>query len=141
MSDAISAQNTKLYVGFANDSPVTWTLIPEVKVIGGPKETSSEIKVTHLGSTGGREEYIQGFRDTDVCAVNMNYIPGSDTQADFLALYDTGEVLPMRILWPDGAYDIFNAFMKGRAKGAQVGNVLERDCELRITGGTAFTGS
>lgn len=141
MSDAISAQGTKLYVNFAGTSPATWVLIPEVKSIGGPSETADEIEVTHLGSTGGRREYIQGFKDADDCPVEMNYLPGNTIQAQYLALYDAGTVVGVKEEYPDGATNEYDMFLKGRQRGANVGDPLSVTAVMRITGDNVFVGS
>lgn len=141
MSDAISAQGTKISVAFNAGSPTDFTELPEVKSIPGPDETSDEIEVTHLGSVGGRREFIQSFRDTDDSEIEMNYVPGNAVQEDFLELFDTGAVRPYKVEYPDGATAIFDAFVKGRGRGATVGEALMIRATLRITGAVTFTGS
>ncbi len=141
MSEAISAQGTTLEVAFSDGSPDDFSLIPEVRSIGGPSDKAEEIDVTHLGSTGGRREFIQGFKDSDDCAVEMNYVPANTIQSDFLDLYASGDKKGYKVTWPDGATLEFTAFIKGRGRPVQVGNAIVITATLRITGDIDFTPS
>ena len=142
MSEAISAQGTIFEVDLDGGSPAVYaTRIREVRSIGGPSETSDEIDVTSLDSTGGRREYLQSFKDADDIPMEINYRPGDTDQAALLALYDTGVVAGGRITYPDLATYEFDFFVKGRSRPAQVGDALVITVTLRQTGAGVFTAS
>lgn len=147
MSFAISAQGTTFSVDFDGGSPASFTLIPEVRSISGPSETADEIDVTNLDSTGGRRENIQGFKDGDDIAVEMNYVPGSTggasatAQANFLAMYDSGIVGSYQIEYPDGATATADFWLRGRSRPVQVGEALVITATMRQTGPTTFVPS
>jgi hypothetical protein len=141
MSEAISSQDTKLYVDLTGVSPAVYVLIPEVKSISGPSEKAEKTDVTHLNSPGRRREYIQSYLTSDDCTVVMNYVPGDATQAAFLALYDSGDIVSAKILYPDLSYNIFDMFVVGRSRPVSVGTAIEITAVMSITGDVNFTGS
>lgn len=139
MSEAISTQGTTLGFDADGASPYSFTLVPEVTNIGGPSETSDEIDVTNLDSTGGRREFIAGFKDGVDCPVECNYVAGSAAQQAFLALYDSATVARFRVTLPNTATIDFDAFMKGRERSFGVGEAVKINATLRITGVVDFT--
>lgn len=140
MSDAISTQGTKILRAPAS-SPASFTEITEVRSIGGPTETSDELDVTHLMSTGGRREYIQSFRDSDDLVVEMNYVPGDAVQQLLRVDYETGTINTWKVEYPDGATAVFEGFVKGRSSPAAVGEVLVFNVTIRISGQVTYTPS
>lgn len=135
---AISTQGTKLEIALHAGSPTDYTEIPNVKDISGPSETSDELEITHLGSVGGRREYIQSFRDSDDITVQMNYLPGNAVQDSLRALYESGDIVSARVTYPDDATATFNCFVKGRSSPAAVAAVLEFNVTLRVTGAVTY---
>ncbi|AHE55535.1 phage tail tube protein [Sphingomonas sanxanigenens] len=49
--------------------------------MGIPEETVSEVEKTHYKSPQKRREYIGGLIDTGTFSIQMNYVPGSATDA------------------------------------------------------------
>lgn len=138
MSDAVSAQGT--YIGKGDGaSPENFTEIAEVVSIGGPNETSDEIEVTHLRSTGGYREFLQSFKDGGECPLNLNFIPGNATQDAITGLrseFQSGARKNYRITFPDTSTCLFAAFVKGIGTTIAVGDKLGLDVTLRIVGAT-----
>ena len=133
MSEATSSQDTYISVGDAA-SPNTFTEIAEVKSIGGPNETSDEIDVTHLRSTGGYREFLQSFKDGGDLPCNCNFLPGNATHQQIRTLFESGAQRGWKISYPDGSTDEFVAYVKGVGRTAQVGNALEGSFTLRVIG-------
>lgn len=138
MSDGISTQGTKIEMS-ANVSPASYSEIPECKQIPGPEETSDEIEMTHLRSTGGRREFIQSFKDTGDLALECNYIPGNAVQASLRDAYDAGVTLIFRITYPDNATAVFNGYVKGRGSSIAVAAGLPFNVVVRVTGAVDYT--
>ncbi len=136
-SGAISSANT--YFGTALDdvspsSPDEWGELAEVVSIGGPAETSEELDVTHLRSPGRYREFIASYKDGGELPMELNFVPGSTSQAALLDEFDDQPTKRRRIFYPDGTTDTFHAYLKGRAKGASVGTKLSLNVTLRIVG-------
>lgn len=139
MSDAMSSQGTYISTLVDGSSPAQWIELAEVTNIGGPRETSEELDVTHLRSPGAYREFIQSFKDGGELPLTLNFLPSNATQnayrADFEA--DPQPVRTRRITWPDGGTDTFSSFVKGVGRQAQVGQKLTLDITLRISGPVA----
>jgi hypothetical protein len=137
MSDAISAQNTYFSNG-DGASPEVFTELAEVVSIGGPNETSEEIDVTHLRSTGGYREFIQSFKDGGEIPMELNMINANTTQQSLRTDFQAGTVRNRRITFPDGTTCTFSAFVKGIGAGAQVGSKLSSSVTMRVVGETTW---
>lgn len=133
MSDAMSSQDTYISVGDAA-SPNTYTEIAEVKSIPGPNETSEDIDVTHLRSTGGYREFVASFKDGGELQCTSNFLPGNSTHQTLRSLYASREVRGWSITYPDTSVDYFDAYVKGIGRTSAVGAALEASFTLRITG-------
>jgi hypothetical protein len=136
-SSAISSAGT--YFGTALDdaspgSPEDFGELAEVVSIGGPAETSEEIDVTHLRSPGRYREFIASFKDGGELPLELNFVPGSASQAALRDEFADQPVKRRRIFYPDGTTDTFNAFVKGRGKSASVGTKLTLNITMRIVG-------
>jgi predicted secreted protein len=138
MSDAISTQGTKFYRAPAS-SPASFSLVPECRVIPGPVQTSEEIEVTHLDSTGGRREYIQSFKDADDLNVESNYITGDAVQALIRGDYSSGAINTWKVENPDATTQTFEGFVKTLGETSAVGEAKPFNFTVRITGAVTFS--
>lgn len=138
MSDAMSSQGTYLETSLGG-SPEMWSELAEVTSIGGPRETSEELDVTHLRSPGAYREFLQSFKDGGELPLSLNFLPSNGTQNALRADYEANPqpVRRRRIVWPDGGTDTFQSFVKGVGRSAQVGQKLTLDITLRISGPVA----
>lgn len=135
VDEAMSSQGA--YIETSDDgSPAQWTELAHVTNIGGPRETSEELDVTHLRSPGAYREFIQSFKDGGELPLTLNFLPSNSTQnayrADFEA--DPQPVRTRRITWPDGSTDSFRCFVKSVGRSAQVGQKLVLELTLRVSG-------
>lgn len=137
MSNAMSSANTYISVGDGS-SPISYTEIGEIRQIGGPNETSEEIDVTHLRSPGRRREYIQSFLNAGELPLTANWLPTSTSHQTLKQLYGSGEVRGWKINYPNGAVQLFHGFVKAVGSTAQVGNAVEGNFTIRITGDVAL---
>lgn len=141
MSDAMSAQGTYISKGTLT-SPPTYTEIAEVVSIGGPNESSEEIDVTHLRSTGGYREFLQSFKDGGELPLELNFLPinpTQDGQTGLRADFQSGTVYPWKITYPDGSYLTFDGYVKAIANSAAVGQKLTFNVTIRVSGVVSLT--
>lgn len=76
MTAAVSAQGTLFKVDISG----TYTVIPEVIRGDTPGIRTETIDVTNHDSPQGVREKIAGFKDTDNCTLEGNFIPGNTVQ-------------------------------------------------------------
>lgn len=141
MSDAMSSQGTYISTLDETVSPPQYVELAEVTNIGGPRETSEELDVTHLRSPGAYREFIQSFKDGGELPLTLNFLPSNATQNAYRADFEANPqpVRTRRITWPDGATDTFLCFVKAVGRQAQVGQKLTLDITLRISGKVTST--
>ena len=103
-----------------------------------PDDEADDVEVTHLKSAGKRREYISGLIDGGTVDVELNYVPGSATDALIRAQKALGLVRTIVFTIPDGdtGWEITtSAFIKGYARGPiEAGGKLNSVVRFRITG-------
>lgn len=102
--------------------------------IGETNETSEEIDVTTLDSTGGYREFVQGFKDSGELPVS-GYYTGDAGQKALRDAYKNGETGTFEITFPDGSGFSFSGFVKGISRGpAEVNGVVGFGATIRASG-------
>ena len=117
-----------------NTTGTTWFKIGEVTSITPPNESVDEIDVTHMESPGRTREFIQGLIDAGEMSIDINWVPGGDTDEYILAWRTAGTTRPVRITYPTGARDTFPAFVRGYTPSAAAADKLSATVTLRVAG-------
>lgn len=133
-TDAVSTANAYIAMGA---SPATE--ISEVVNIGGPNPDSEELDATHLRSPFRTREYIQSFLLPGECPLTVNFIATDATHTALMAMYDSGATEQFTVYYPGGDTDSFLAYVKNRPTSINVGEVLRRTFNLRVTGAITYT--
>lgn len=113
-SEAITGFGTKFRVETVAGSGVYFEY-GEVTNITPPNEQMGETEVTHMQSPGGYIERIPTLVDPGDMSVEINYLPGSDTEDHMLGWKTTRDVRSCQIVWPasTGRVDTFPGYYKG----------------------------
>jgi predicted secreted protein len=132
-TDAILAQGTKFAVS-ANESPPTFSDIPEIKTIGGPDGSAPTIDVTDLDSTA--REYKLGLKDEGSFSLGIMYIPANAVHTQLRDAWADRTELRFRVTFTDTGTTVweFNGFVTGFAQNAAVDTVVEATVGIKITG-------
>lgn len=137
-TEAIASQGVQLKRG-DGASEEAFTLIGEILGCPLPPMDSEEIKVTHLNSPEGFNEYILGFKESGILEIPMNFVRDDFEQMfnDYLAQDEHN----YQYYIPDDSDTTFS--FRGRVKavggeGAVVGNQIKTNVSIRITGGVSF---
>jgi len=114
------------------------TELVEVVSFALPDEEVDEVEVTHLKSPNRRREFISGLSDAGTVDVELNYVPGSTTDALIRAAKAAGDSRAVRFVIPDGTgtwqIDTF-AYVSGYSRGpVAAGDKMSATLRLRITG-------
>ena len=134
MSDALLGWGAS--VQFHNGT----ALIELVEVVSFPlpDDETDDVEVTHLKSPGRRREYISGLIDGGTVDVEMNYVPGSATDALIRTQKALGLTRTIVFTIPDGdeGWEVTtSAYIKGYARGPiEAGDKMNAVVRFRITG-------
>lgn len=134
MSDALLGWGAS--VQFHNGT----ALVELVEVVSFPlpDDEVDDVEVTHLKSPGKRREYISGLIDGGTVDVELNWIPGSVTDALIRTAKAAGDTRTIVFTVPDGddGWEITtSAYVKGYPRGpVEAGGKLNGVVRFRITG-------
>jgi hypothetical protein len=136
-SVAINAFGTLLKRGDGG-SPENFTTVTEIVDIDGPNMKQDIVDVTHMQSVGGFRERKITLRDGGTISLVGHYLPTDQTQSSVNGLFNdfiNGTQKNFQIVYPGGgSYYQFAAFVTDAKPGAKLGNVLELNVTLTITG-------
>lgn len=100
------------------------------------KPDSDAVDVTTLDAANGYKTYIQGYKDPGEMTVEGFHDAESDGQAALRTLYQSGDVVPFSVTFPDETAVSFNAFVKSHALGAaSVDGAVGFSAVLKLSGG------
>lgn len=142
-SDGMAAQDSYLLLGSGGDggSPDNPLEVAEVVSIGGGGGTTERIDFTHLRSPGRYREFKPSFIDPGVLSVSCQYIYGNASHQRILALKDSGDIVGLREVFPDGNGWDYTGYVASAVKSGQtVGGKILLDWTFQITGAIDFTG-
>ena len=110
MSDAEIAYKSQFWledIRSGGTSPATLVKLMEVRRIQHPDAAGFEqAEATHLESPGRRREYVDTFYEDQDFEVEMNRIPGSDTEGVIKALVGQNGTYAARIVEYDGNVEV-----------------------------------
>jgi hypothetical protein len=87
------------------DTPTVFVALGEVTNVDPGDDTQARVEVTHYQSPGRTREYIPGMIEPGSATVEMNYVPGSDTDQAILGM--VGKKNVGRITLPNGVRKTF----------------------------------
>ena len=115
------------------------TKLGEITGITPPNPQTAEVEATHFGSPGRRREYISGLIDDGEGTFEMNYVPGSETDALIRGAQASGLAKPYKIVIPDGAgkWEINGScIVRGYERNVPLDDRMTATLTVRFTGAT-----
>lgn len=125
------------YTSGGTATPVTYTVIAEVKSFSGFDGQASEIDVTNLASTA--KEFRLGLVDEGGFSFEMNQVNADAGQAALRASKNAGTLKSYKLALPNGEVATFGAYAKSLPTAGGVDNVLSSSVALRISGAVAWS--
>ena len=111
-------------------------LIGRIRSISEIKAESEAIDVTTLDSPGGYKTYAQGLKDMGDVTLEGFHEKDENGQVLLRTLFESGEIVPFTVTFPDQSAVSFSAFVKSHALGAaSVDGAVGFTVVLRISGG------
>lgn len=121
-------------VEVSSDSGVTWTAIGLVANITPPNESTDQVEVTHMQSPNRTKQRIAGLRDPGTMSLDINYVPGNDTDTYILDWRATADTRTVRITYPTNVKDSFAAFVLGFKPTLQTDAKASATLDLQVAG-------
>jgi predicted secreted protein len=118
-------------------TPEVFTVVAEITNLTPPAPSRDSVDATHEQSPGGWREFIPGLADGGEVSFEINYDPGSADAAAFLAEFNaqgSAAVKNRQVLFPDGSYWQFAAFLTGLESEAPIDDKLAATVTLKVTG-------
>lgn len=119
----------------------TFTALAEVFEVTPPEIAVDQVEVTHFKSPNRSREYIPALSDNGTASANMNYVPNSATDQLLDGLLTSGDVVKMRITYPNDATVIFDAFVSGYSKSIPVADRMTAEVQFKVTGDVTLAAS
>jgi predicted secreted protein len=112
--------------------------IDEVTKVPFAEETANAIEVTHFKSPNRRKEYKAGMIESGEDTLELNYVPGSDTDVALRTAHNSGEVCayetylpaPANKWWKISGYLIVLA----RGRAVPIDDRMTQSVTVRFTG-------
>jgi predicted secreted protein len=113
------------------------TQLGEITGVSLPNSQVAEVEATHFGSPNRRREYISGLIDDGEGSFEMNYIPGSPTDALIRAALADGVTRGYKIVVPtaDGTWEVTgDLIVRGYERGVPLDDRMTATLTVRFTG-------
>jgi hypothetical protein len=122
-------------------SPEVFAVVANVESINWSGREAEEVEKTHLGSTSGYREFLQGFKDPGTIELVLHFDPGHASQANsgvgILALFNSGDEFNFELDFADAgfAYKWSAAgYVQGDNLTIEPDAVMTRPVTIRVTG-------
>lgn len=133
MSNADIGYDTRFSIEDAVGSGVYVELL-EVFEVTPPEITVDQVEVTHFKSPGRAKQFIPALADNGTAQAQMNYLPNSTTDQRLRELQASGEVLSMRITFPNGVTVTFPASVESYSQNIPVGDRMTATAGFKVAG-------
>lgn len=133
MSEAMIGYDTRFAIETSPGSGM-YVELEEVFEVTPPSSTISKVDVTSFKSPGRRREFIPGLTENGAASLNMNFVPGSASDLRIEELRASGQVLSMRITYPNGVTVTFDGFVEEYSPAVPVDDRLTASVSLSVTG-------
>lgn len=139
MTDAVIGYGAELWLDNASG---VLTQLGEITAVTLPNPQVEEVEATHFGSPNRRREYISGLVEDGEGTFEMNYIPGSTTDALIRAAIADGVGRSYRIIVPDtsGRWQIDGeCIVRGYERLVPIDDRMTAVLTVRFTGASTET--
>lgn len=132
-SNAAIGYDTTFAIEDAPGSGV-FVALAEVFEVTPPEVSVDQVDVTHFKSPGRAKEYIPQLKDNGSASATMNYVPDSATDQRIRALLGSGDVVAMKITFPNNATATFSASVESYSQTVPVEDRMTATASFKVTG-------
>lgn len=137
MASSGAIRGYKGFVRIGRGATPTWTKLVGVPSFTTPEQVRPDIDATHLESPGDTEEAIPGMKPLASWTLEMDHVPGSDSEVLLRDLADTGETVQIELNWPDD--NTYTTFDKEVYAGYVKAYTITVDGRQKLTASIPFT--
>ena len=121
-------------------TPVTYTVIGEVKNVNGPNTSNEQIEVTNLDSPNNFKEFIGGLKDGGEVQFDMNWIKGAK-QVQIRDDVVSATKREYQVSWPTSpaTVAVFTAFPTAFGMTADPASAITSSITLKLTADITWT--
>lgn len=123
----------------STDGGSTWNEIAEVFSITPPSSAVDIIDVTHMQSVGRDREFILGLNDPGEASMELNFVPGSETDDLLLQIKAAYAPVKCRITWPNSVVWTFDGLLTGYEPSAPNDDKMTATVTFKVTGSVVST--
>lgn len=127
--------------GTAPDS--AWFKMGLITNITPPSDGVDDVEITHMESPGRKKQFTSGLSDPGEMNLDLNYMPGNDTDEFILGWRRSGETRESKIVYPTTASltDTFPSYVKSYTPTIPVGEKMTASLGLKVAGDVVRSGS
>ena len=118
-------------------SPPDYHELDEITTMTGPNFQTDDVDVSHMQSPNRTREFVPGMIDPGEASFEMNWIPGSTTDAIILALKRDGTIVSWKMQWYNATTWEFTGYVKGYETGTSVEDKNSATVTIRVSGDIA----
>lgn len=116
----------------STDGGSIWASLGQVTSLTPPALAVDAIDVTHMQTTSGTREFIPGLMDPGECSMEMNFLPGSASEALILSVLRTK--VKLRNTYPGGETSTFDAIITGYAPAVPMDDKMTATLTVKVSG-------
>jgi len=133
-TSALTSQGITLEYADDPDTPVTYTLVPEITDFSGPSGTTPAVTVSDLDST--TVEKRSGLPDRGQLSFTINYIPDQAAHLAVRGMFTSAARTGWRLSYTDvgATVDTFVGWVSGFAASGSVDTTLTAAVTIEIEG-------
>lgn len=125
---------SSFYLWDPSAGPAAYVAIAEVTSITPPNQSVDQIDASNMDSPNRYREFIPGLTDPGECTIEMNFVPGSASDALIRARRAAGDYQNAKIEFPDGDTWTFSAFVSGYEISTPIDDKMTATLTLKVAG-------
>lgn len=123
----------------SQDSGATWFELAEVYDITPPSDTVDVVDATHMQSPNRTREFISGLTDPGEASFEMNFVPGSASDAKVRQIRAAGLRVMCRITYPNAVAWTFSGLLTNYEPAVPTDDKMTATVTWKVTGSYVST--